>query len=380
MDFRIRTEVALSSQGQLEQLETSAVRLREYTRVLYLLLASFALYALLMMRVFRRAHRQHLWEPLGELHEMVRQVRKGNLDVQGKIPQSLEVGPLVESFLSLTAELREMRQSLEQKVAERTAELEAAQKQLLQAAKLSAVGQLVSGVAHEVNNPLTSILGFSEVLLGNPALSPPARRQLQTIREEALQLKGVVAGLSSFARRGPQRMVRFDVRRVLERLVELRKYQLTAEGLRLHYEPPIQPLWVEGDPDQLLQVFFNLVLNAEQAIQACRDTGDIWLDCRAERGRVRVTVRDNGIGMAPEVMERIFEPFFTTKPVGQGTGLGLSISHGIIEQHQGRIHVESAEGEGTAMRVALPAAAPPEAAIPARRHQRESRRRRVGEP
>lgn len=353
-----------SPQGRrdLARLEDSAVQLREYTRVLLLLLAASGLYAVLLIRIAQKVHREHLWGPLNQLHEMVRQVRRGNLNVSAPVPRSLEVGPLVESFLRLTAEVREMRQSLEQRVAERTAELDAAQKQLLQAAKLSAMGQLVSGVAHEVNNPLTSILGFSEMMLGNPKLTAQGRAHLETIRDEALRLKKVVAGLSTFARRRPQRTERLDVRRTLDKLVELRKYQLTAEGIRLHVERPEQPAWVEGDADQLLQVLFNLALNAEQAIQQTRETGDIWLGCRVVGDEIHITVRDNGAGMKPEVSERIFEPFFTTKPVGQGTGLGLSISHGIVAQHRGRFVVGSTPGEGTTMCVVLPRieAPPPE--------------------
>jgi signal transduction histidine kinase/CheY-like chemotaxis protein len=345
-------------QESLEQLETSTEQMREYTRILYLLLTGFGLYAVLVIRIFRRNHREQLWEPLAELMETVRQARRGNFNVQPRVPRSVEVGPLVESFASLTGEVRAMRESLEQKVKERTAELEAAQKQLLQAAKLSAVGQLVSGVAHEVNNPLTSILGFSEVLLGHPELDAASRRQLEIIRDEALRVRDLVTHLTRFARRAPHRTVRVDLRRVLERVVELRRYQLTAGGIRLHYEPPAQAVWVEGDPDQLLQVLFNLVLNAEQAIEAERGEGDIWLACARLNGTAVFEVRDNGAGMTAEVAERIFEPFFTTKPVGQGTGLGLSISHGIVEQHSGRIVVNSTPGASTTMRIELPAAAP----------------------
>ena len=348
--------------GELARLEDSAARLREHTRVLILLLAASGLYAALLLLITRKMHREHLWEPLGRLHEMVWRVRRGDLNVSTPIPRSLEVGPLVESFLQLTTEVREMRERLEQKVAERSAELEAAQKQLLQAAKLSAMGQLVSGVAHEVNNPLTSILSFSEILLGNHKLTAQARAHLETVRDEALRLKKVVTGLSTFARRGLQHTERLDVRRVLDKLVELRKYQLTAGGIRLHVACPEQAIWVDGDADQLLQVLFNLVLNAEQAIQEGRETGDIWLGCEAVKGEVHITVRDNGAGMKPEVIERIFEPFFTTKPMGQGTGLGLSISHGIVAQHRGRFLVGSTPGEGTTMCVVLPRveAPPPE--------------------
>ncbi len=353
-DVSVARVVSPQEGPELAKLEDSAEELREETRILILLLAASALYAVLLIRITRKMHREHLWGPLRELHEMVWQVRRGHLNVSAPIPRSLEVGPLVESFLRLTTEVREMRESLEQKVAERTAELEAAQKQLLQAAKLSAMGQLVSGVAHEVNNPLTSILGFSEILLGNPKLTSQARAQLETVRDEALRLKKVVAGLSTFARRAPQRTERLDVRRVLDKLVELRKYQLTAEGIRLHVQRPEQATWVDGDSDQLLQVLFNLALNAEQAIQEARETGDIWLGCEAVRDEIHITVRDNGVGMKPEVIERIFEPFFTTKPVGQGTGLGLSISHGIVAQHRGRFLAGSTPGEGTTMCVVLP--------------------------
>jgi CheY-like chemotaxis protein/anti-sigma regulatory factor (Ser/Thr protein kinase) len=162
---------------------------------------------------------------------------------------------------------------------------------------------------------------------------------------------------------------------VLDKLVELRKYQLTAEGIRLHVERPEQPTWVEGDADQLLQVLFNLVLNAEQAVRDARETGDIWLGCRAAGAEVHITVRDNGAGMKPEVIERIFEPFFTTKPVGQGTGLGLSISHGIVAQHHGRFVVGSTPGEGTTMCVVLSrveAPQPEQAPTPEPAHAAES--------
>ena len=360
--LQVRIERLMSSRTHAEtsDLAASANRLREYTRILYLLLTAFALYAVLVARIFRRTLERNLWKPLGEILEMVRQVRKGDLNLRASTPRSVEVAPLVESMAQLAGELREMRESLERKVAERTSALEAAQKQLVQAAKLSAVGQLVSGVAHEVNNPLTSILGFAEILLDNPAMEARERKHLETIRREAVRLKGVVAGLSSFARRAPQHVARIDLRGVVQRMVELREYQLKAEDIRLHFHPPAEPVWADGDPDRLLQVLFNLVLNSEQAIQARGSGGDIWLACGCENGEAQVVVRDNGTGMQPEVMERMFEPFFTTKPVGQGTGLGLSVSLGIIEQHQGRIVAEGRWGEGTTMRVLLPAAEPPE--------------------
>ena len=178
-----------------------------------------------------------------------------------------------------------------------------------------------------------------------------------------MRLKTLVVNLDAFARRGLPSPARVDLRGTLDRLVDLRRYQLRASNIELHYDRAPRPVWVEGDRNQLVQVFFNLVLNAEHAIQSCRTKGDIWLACGADAGCAWATVRDNGSGMSPEIQERIFDPFFTTKPVGQGTGLGLSISHGIIQQHHGTIAAESAQGQGTTLRITLPAADPPKDSV-----------------
>ncbi len=347
-------------QIHLQRLEVSTAELRAYTTMLYLLLAAFSLFGVLALWQFRRMHQREIWEPLEDFRRMVMEIGRGNLDVTAEVPRSIELGTLVRGFLGMAGELREMRDSLEQKVRERTTKLEATQDELVQTAKLSSLGQLVSGVAHEVNNPLTSILGFSELALARQELDPRLRAQLQTIRDEAVRLKVLVANLNAFARHGPQRTARLDLRSALDRLADLRRYQLSAGNIELHYDRPAESVWVEGDRDRLVQVFFNLVLNAEQAIQSCHAKGDIWLACGTKGDYAWATVRDNGPGMPPEVREHIFEPFFTTRTVGQGAGLGLSISHGIIQQHHGTITVESAGGQGTLMRITLPAAEPPE--------------------
>ncbi len=360
------------AQAHLRRLEATTEQLHEYTRRLYLLLGVFGLFAALALLEFRWFHQREIWRPLDELRRMVTEIRQGNLDVRGKVPGSIEFGALVKGFSEMAGELSEMRDSLEQKVRERTVELENTQQELVQTAKLSSLGQLVSGVAHEINNPLTSILGFSELALARRQLDPGLRVQLQTIHDEAVRLKNLVANLSTFARRGTQRTARLDLRQVLERLVNLRRYQLSASNIELHFDWPPGPIWVEGDRDLLVQVLFNLVLNSEQAIQSCRAKGDIWLACGVEGRRAWATVGDNGAGMSPPVRERIFDPFFTTKPVGQGTGLGLSISHGIIQQHRGAISAESVEGQGTIMRIVLPAADPPNSAASEPPHRRSA--------
>lgn len=357
LDQLTKLALARLAHTELARLNNSAVELNRYTQAFYALLTGCGVFAVVSLLSFRYAHRRHLWQPLEQLQQMVLAIQHGNLDVSGRIPPNIEFGRLFQTFVEMAHELREMRDSLEQRVAERSAKLETAQKELLQAAKLSSLGQLVSGVAHEINNPLTSILGFSEILLARRELAASLRPQVQTIRDEAFRLKNVVANLSSFARRAPQRLKQTDLRTVLDRLLELRHYQLRASNIEVFYDRPAHPVWVRADPDQLLQVVLNLVLNAEQAVLACRERGNIWLACGCQDSAAWMSVRDDGGGMTSEVLEHLFEPFFTTKAVGQGTGLGLSISHGIIRQHHGTLEIQSAPGQGTVARIILPIAA-----------------------
>jgi signal transduction histidine kinase/ActR/RegA family two-component response regulator len=343
---------------QFGNLAESHRRLEDYTRALTLLFVALGLLSFLILLQTRRVMERQIWEPLEQLRRMAVAVRSGNLSISGVVPHNLEFGALMQSFLDMSGGLREMRGSLEQKVRERTASLEAAQRELVQAAKLSSLGLLISGVAHEINNPLTSILGFSELALARPpvATEPRLRRALEAIRDEALRMKGLVANLSAFSRRGPRRTSRVDLRRVLDRILELRGYQLRAVSIELHCAIPRQAVWVDGDADELLQVLINLVRNSEQAITGFRERGDIWLAGWNANGDAWLSVRDNGAGMSREVQESIFDPFFTTKPVGQGTGLGMSITHGIVQRHRGTILVESTVGAGTTVRVMFPAA------------------------
>jgi len=364
---QMRDAVAIESEIQVLQdnlvqeyageLQRRAADLQGHMRTLCLLLAGLGLCAALGFLQLQRVQREELWQPLEELRRMAIEIRHGNLAPVARVPNTVEFGALVRGFLEMAAGLREMRDTLEEKVRQRTAELETAHNELLQAAKLAALGQLVSGVAHEINNPLTSILGSAEMALARPELDRRLRAPLETIRDESIRLKNVVANLSSFARRSPQRIARVDLRDVLDWIDDLRCYQLAVANIELHWERPAAPVWVDGDRDQLVQLFFNLVLNAEQAIQSAGGRGDIWLACGSEGGRAWALVRDNGAGIPAEIQPRIFDPFFTTKPAGQGTGLGLSISHGIVQQHRGSIAVVSAEGRGTTLRISLPAAA-----------------------
>jgi len=343
-------------EAQIQYLAAMNTQRKFFAAGLTLLLIVFAVLTVVTSVWFRRAHRNHLWNHLEELRWMVDEVRGGNLNLTAEIPRSVELGSLVGAFLEMAGKVREARDLLEEKVLERTAKLEQAQAELLQAAKLASLGQLVSGVAHEINNPLTSILGFSEVLLGRAGGDAAAQDPLRTIRAEAMRLRNLVANLTTFARRTAARTERMDLRQVLIQLTDLRDYQLQANNISLHVDFPADPVWVNGNADQLMQVLLNLVLNAEQAVKGCRERGDIWIACGDDGQAAWLTVRDNGRGVTPEVRDHIFDPFFTTQPTGQGTGLGLSISYSIIQQHGGTIAVESAVGHGTTIKTRIPLA------------------------
>lgn len=353
-ELAIRNTFSATAEEQFNNLNRATARLAVYTQVLRAVLLILGLFPVVVMLWFRRAHKLHIWGPLEDLHGMVLEVKRGNLDVRGVIPDTVELGSVTNAFLVMAAELREMRSSLEEKVRQRATQLEAASKDLLRAAKLASLGQLVAGVAHEINNPLTSILGFSEIILTDGNLDEAVTKQVRTMRDEALRLKHLVANLSQFARRAPQQTHRIDLRTVPDRLLELRAYQLTANNIAVNYRRPAKAIWINGDRDSLLQLMLQLTLNAEHAIRDRRESGEIHLKCEVTDGHAVISVEDSGCGMSAEMCEHIFDPFFTTRPSRYRTGLGLSMCHGIVEQHRGEITVESEVGKGTTFRIRLP--------------------------
>ncbi|HVE79355.1 MAG TPA: PAS domain S-box protein [Gemmatimonadaceae bacterium] len=231
--------------------------------------------------------------------------------------------------------------------------------QLLQQEKLAAVGQLVSGVAHELNNPLAGVMAFSQILLASKSLTSDQQRAATTIHGEAKRAAKIVANLLTFARKHqPERRVT-DLNRILLETLDLRKYSLRVQQIELEVDlaPVLPETW--ADPFQLQQVFLNLITNAEHALSAHAGTRRLRIRTEQEDDRLLLTVSDTGPGIAKGHIDRIFNPFFTTKPVGKGTGLGLSISDGIIREHGGRIRVDSTPGVGATFVIELPITVPP---------------------
>ena len=227
------------------------------------------------------------------------------------------------------------------------------QERLLQSEKMVSVGQLVSGVAHELNNPLTGIMGFAQLLLARD-LDEKTEGDVETIYREAERAAKIVQNLLSFARRKRTEKEPANLNSLLERVLELRTYDLQVKSidLELQLDPKLPETMV--DANQIQQVFLNLIINAEQAILAEKERGTLKVRTQREKGNIRVTFQDDGPGMEEGTLRRVFDPFFTTKEVGEGTGLGLTICYGIIDEHDGRIWAESQPGRGTTFIIELP--------------------------
>jgi two-component system NtrC family sensor kinase len=214
------------------------------------------------------------------------------------------------------------------------------QERLLQSEKMASVGQLVSGVAHELNNPLTGVMGFAQLLLARD-LDDTMSTQIQTIYGEAERAAKIVQNLLSFARRRKPTKEMCDVNALVQRVLELRSYDFTAKSIALDMTLDTRMERVWADPDQIQQVLFNIIKNAEQAMNESQGSGRLTVTTRGTEEGVRISVGDTGPGIPPEIARRIFDPFFTTKDAGEGTGLGLTICYSIIDEHGGRIWTEN---------------------------------------
>ncbi|MFO7650085.1 MAG: ATP-binding protein [bacterium] len=263
---------------------------------------------------------------------------------------SLELDPfLPEESVLLAAVARELALLLERSEAE--AEKNRLQEQLRHADRLATIGQLAAGVAHELNEPLTNILGFAELLSGSAELPGQARADTRHIEEAALHAREVIRKLMLFARQAPPRTGLVDLNSlVLDGLLFLEGRCAKSDVELVRLTAPGLPE-VEADASQILQVLINLVVNA---VQAMSSGGRLAVATGREDDWVFLRVADTGVGMSPEVLRQAFVPFFTTKDVNEGTGLGLAVVHGIVTAHGGKIDVESKVGVGTTFTVRLP--------------------------
>jgi signal transduction histidine kinase len=314
-------------------------------------------------------------KPIRLMVKATDKIAKGELDHHVSIKQQDEIGQLAETFNKMVESLKESRDEvdsynkmLEGTIQVRTKELEATQAQLVQSEKLSAIGQLAAGVAHELNNPLGGILGYAQFTLEKLKKSSSEKltkkefenykRYISDIEKQARRCRDIVQNLLRFSR--STKKVEFeevDLNILIAETCTFIEHQLSMKQIELRLNLDSNLPNVQGNPGQLQQVFTNIILNAMQA-----SPPNTFIEVESKfspplgqfNGTVELLFSDQGHGIREAEINKIFEPFFTTKEVGKGTGLGLSVSYGIIKEHGGEIKVESQEGLGTTFTIIIP--------------------------
>lgn len=303
-------------------------------RVVIIALLTIALSAIIAIPIAR-----YITKPIVALVEANRKLAKGDMTIRVREEGSGELAVLEHSFNTMVEAFHRTQQELMHKES------------------LASMGQLAAGVAHELNNPLGSILLFADILLKDTPLDDPKREDLQMIIDEATRCKVIVADLLNFARQQDVLAKDTDLHDLIDQVIESLQRKANYAGIEIKREYDTNIPAIQADPDQLKQVFINLFDNAAEAVEGC---GQIKIETRLiDSAWVEIKVSDTGCGIASENMKKLFTPFFTTKPLGKGTGLGLSIVYGIIKMHRGQITAQSEENKGTTFTVRLPVQLPP---------------------
>jgi PAS domain S-box-containing protein len=273
-----------------------------------------------------------------------------------EFPGELSTSALKDASGKVIGHITTVRDITERRKAEeREDQLE---QELNLASRLASIGQLAAGVAHEINNPLTGVIGFSHLMM-NRDLPNDMKQDLQVINSEALRVAKIVENLLVFAHQRKTGREYMNINDIITRVLELRAYEMKVNNIDVETRlDPELPLTM-ADTGQLQQVFLNIVLNAEYFMTKAHNKGQLVVKTEKINGNIQVSFTDDGAGISPENLDKIFNPFFTTKEVGKGTGLGLSICHGIITQHKGRIYAQSESGKGATFVIELPIVAEP---------------------
>jgi two-component system NtrC family sensor kinase len=256
----------------------------------------------------------------------------------------IAVGSQISSAIERTLLYDQTRQAYD--------DLRRTQEQLLHSEKMAAVGQLISGVAHELNNPLTAILGYSQLLTASAQVGPQGLEYSEKLYKQAQRTHRIVQNLLSFARQHKPERIPVRINQVLEDTLALRDYDLRMNNIKLHLDLAEDLPLAAADPHQLQQVFLNLVNNAVDSILEASEFGELWVRTARQADKFLIEFVDSGPGVKDS--SKVFDPFYTTKPVGKGTGLGLSICYGIITEHGGQIRVRNLPPRGACFTIELP--------------------------
>jgi len=305
-----------------------------------------ALALLIASSLFGLLWAYRLTRPIQRLSQAADLVSKGDFDVKINATSIDEIGSLATSFNHMTNELKNREKAL----------IEANEK-LVQSEKLSAFGQLSAGIAHEVKNPLTGILGYAQLSLRKISKGTPLHNNISMIEKEAKRCKAIIENLMKFARQEQVEFKETDLIDVAGDALAIVDHQLSINQIKVIKQfDPVLPLII-GNANQIQQVLINLMINSQQALEG--EPGTISLRIRNCNDKwIEIWLKDSGPGIDKEIQDKLFEPFFTTKKSGKGTGLGLSVSYGIINEHKGKILIHSTPGKGTTFVIVLPSIPP----------------------
>lgn len=340
--------------------EAAAARRRHVGLAVVVVLLSTVLMAVIVYRAV------HL--PARQLRRGTERLAQGDLSVEIDLHRSDELGLLAESFNRMArslreadAELREWSRTLEDRVREKTSELEGLNAQLMQVEKAASLGRMAATVAHELNNPLSGILTHAKLtarrIAGLVPEGPDRQRlldALELIRAESMRCGNIVRNLLTYARQGSAELRVAALHEVADRALHLVAHHLELRGIEAERDFALADDRVVCDPEQIEQALVALLVNA---VEAMGEGGKLVVRTATDAGdpdRVRLSVADTGVGIAPDVRPHIFDPFFSTKHETKGVGLGLAVVYGIVRRHEGRIDVESRPGHGTTFTITLP--------------------------
>lgn len=304
------------------------------SKVIFLTLSSIVAISVLLWILVRVL----VGKPVEELVEATKKVAEGRINYKINKFRNDELGMLERSFNEMTSKLEEV------------------QRQLYQSDKLASLGRLTSGIAHEINNPLTGVLSYASILLKRKDLKPEVKQDLEVIIRESKRCREIVKGLLNFARQEPLKKTKLNMNEVIARTISILSNQLSLNHVTVHIESAGDLCEIYADANQMQQVLMNLMLNAIDAFGQKGGKIEIETKCETMENRkgISILISDNGCGIPEESLSKIFDPFFTTK--GQkGTGLGLAVVWGIVERHQGKIFVDSEVGKGTTFKLWFPA-------------------------
>lgn len=329
--------VVQAPKGQIQRLVQRSLE------SLLIIIAGFLLLAIFLGFIFSRK----IISPLEQLTRATKELSSGNWDISLETTSRDEIGDLIRSFSKMGRDLKS-----------REAQLKETQIELFRAEKLASLGKFSAGVAHEIKNPLTSILGFAQ-LSERKAESEIIKSNLQFIIKETYRATNIVQDLLTFARQKKPELSVQDLGSIIKEAIARVSQQYEQTGVKLDFPDESQKFMAKVDPEQIMRVLINLLVNALHAI--CDSDRSklgrvvVRISQAATNEMISIEIEDNGSGITPENIEKIFEPFFSTKTDGKGTGLGLSICHGIIEQHSGQLSVSSELGVKTSFFINLPA-------------------------